>query len=233
MKYLIADDDPVSLLALSYLVADIPNTTVLHAEDGDSAWQALETMNEPVISLLDNRMPGMNGVDVLKKMRHSSRYIGWPVMIITSTADRSLVSDAVQLGVNGFVMKPVGQDSLLRIVDLAIQFENSILEPFSDTAARLDVSQNKVQTCVYALINQLDLLVVALQSATSENLPLIKQRADTCRSAALMLGSKHLDMIFEKLLLNLDGDQSVHSYTSFVEAILLTRNEMEQRTEAQ
>ncbi len=230
MKYLIADDDPVSRLALSYLIADLPNSTVVQVEDGQLAWQVLEAMNEPVICLLDNRMPGLSGVDVLKKMRLSARYIGWPVMLITSTADRSLVSDAVQFGISGFVLKPVAEESLSRITEVANRFEASILAPFSETAARLEISQEQYQKYIQALLKQLEVLAVALQNVTVETLSSIKQRAETCHSAALTLGSKPLDLIFEKLIPSLDSAESLISYASFSDAISLARNRIEHAT---
>lgn len=223
MKFLIADDDPVSRLALSHLVAELPDAELIQADDGDAAWLALEAADEPIISLLDNRMPGLSGIDVLKKMRQSLRYLGWPVLLVTGTADRSLVSEAVQFGVSGFVLKPVAEDALLRISDLATQFEHSILEPLSETAIRLDTSPGMVNAYMHSLIKQLDVLIDALANITEENFPLVKKRADTSRSAALMLGSHHLEMLLEKLIASLDGDVR-GDLSACAEAIVMTRN---------
>lgn len=226
MKYLIADDDLVSRLALSDLISTQANASIELAENGLAAWEALQQVTAPVMCLLDVRMPEMTGVDVLQKLRQSARFLGWPVMLVTSTPDRESVKDAAQLGVSGFVVKPVEAEALGRITAIAQQFEHSILEPFASKSARLGIDHARYRTYVSALLKQLDTLIADLVR-NEVALPELAQRAQKCRSAAVTLGSRHLEMIFSKLIPALNYLDNRKLFTEYAHTLLLTRNQIQ------
>lgn len=61
----------------------------------------------PVFILLDLKMPKMNGIEVLKEIRKSEKYRKIPVIILTSSKMESDIVKSYELGVNGFVVKPI------------------------------------------------------------------------------------------------------------------------------
>ncbi len=63
---------------------------------------------KPVFILLDLKMPKLNGIDVLTKIRESEEYKNTPVIILTSSKMESDIVRSYELGANGFVVKPIG-----------------------------------------------------------------------------------------------------------------------------
>ncbi len=68
MKILIAEDEPVSRRMLQGVLTRW-GYEVVSVEDGNAAWERLNAADAPRIALLDWMMPGLNGIDVCRKMR--------------------------------------------------------------------------------------------------------------------------------------------------------------------
>lgn len=70
----------------------------------------------PAVVLLDLKMPRMNGLDVLEKIRSEDRFKTLPVVMITSSAEEQDMVRSYNLGVNGYVVKPVTHDEFLNAI---------------------------------------------------------------------------------------------------------------------
>lgn len=112
MRILIVDDSRImrnivknTLTALRY-----PGT-FLEAADGDEAWSVLEA-EEVSLLLLDWNMPGLNGLELVKKLRATAKFQGLPIIMITSQAAKYNVIEAVKAGVNDYLVKPVKEEAL-------------------------------------------------------------------------------------------------------------------------
>jgi len=68
MRVLIADDDPVALLLLESVLGDW-GYEVLTARDGGEAWDMLRRADPPPLAIIDWMMPGLDGVDICRKVR--------------------------------------------------------------------------------------------------------------------------------------------------------------------
>lgn len=106
---LIVDDDET--VRRSYLAAlgDTDLATGV-ATNGEQALNAMQRHPYDVV-LLDLRMPGLDGIDVLKKMKQS-----WPeseVVIITGYPSVETAKEAVRLGAADYLSKPVGPDEIV------------------------------------------------------------------------------------------------------------------------
>ena len=62
----------------------------------------------PAVVLLDLKMPKMDGLEVLRRMRADERLRTIPVVMLTSSNEERDVVESYQLGVNAYVVKPVG-----------------------------------------------------------------------------------------------------------------------------
>ena len=69
--------------------------------------------------LVDNRMPGISGLEFLKRFRAIDPHA--PVIIMTAYADVPVVVEAMRLGVIDFLVKPFSLDSLLPLVDRSLR----------------------------------------------------------------------------------------------------------------
>src|SRR5260221_4882305 len=74
----------------------------------------------PKLILLDLKMPGISGFDVLRWIRHQPQLQASRVVVLTASSDIREVNLAYQLGANSFLVKPVDFDDLVRLTQ-AIQ----------------------------------------------------------------------------------------------------------------
>jgi CheY-like chemotaxis protein len=72
MRILIADDDEVSRCKLEALLSKW-GYEVISVEDGMTAWEALQHEDAPRLTILDWMMPGMDGSEICRQLRHSSK----------------------------------------------------------------------------------------------------------------------------------------------------------------
>ena len=87
------------------------------AEDGDGAIREMERNPADVI-LLDLRMPGLDGMDVLKTIKNR-----WPdseVVVITGYPTIESAKEAVRLGACNYIAKPVGPDEVVKAANEAM-----------------------------------------------------------------------------------------------------------------
>jgi CheY-like chemotaxis protein len=67
----------------------------------------------PSFVLLDIKMPGLDGIEVLKYIRGSAEYKNLPVVMLTTSRMESDVINSYNLGANGFVVKPFNFDDFV------------------------------------------------------------------------------------------------------------------------
>jgi CheY-like chemotaxis protein len=70
----------------------------------------------PSFVLLDLKMPKLDGIEVLKRIRESEEYRKLPVVMLTSSQMESDVYRSYQLGVNGFVVKPIDFQEFVKAI---------------------------------------------------------------------------------------------------------------------
>lgn len=103
---------------------------VVHVEDGVDGLDWLYARgafagrqeDDPVVVLLDIKMPRMNGLDVLKQMRADERFRHLPVVILSSSREESDLARSWDLGVNAYVIKPVDVGQFFQAVRTLGQF---------------------------------------------------------------------------------------------------------------
>lgn len=108
-RILIADDHPLVLSGVENVLRDSGYEIVAMVDNGDAVLDCLPT-TRPDILLLDVNMPGKSGLDVLRTLR--SRGDSRAVVLLTAWLRDSDLVEALQLGVNGFMLKD-GAASLL------------------------------------------------------------------------------------------------------------------------
>ena len=75
----------------------------------------------PAVMLLDLKLPKVNGLEVLQKVRETARLRSMPVVMLTSSQEESDVVKSYELGVNAYVVKPVEfKQFVTAIADLGI-----------------------------------------------------------------------------------------------------------------
>jgi len=114
---LLVEDNPddVELTLRAFKKNNILNRVII-AKDGAEALDFLfgtgtyagrELKDLPVVILLDLKLPKIDGMEVLKRIRQDNRTKLIPVVILTSSAEPKDVVNGYSLGANGYVRKPV------------------------------------------------------------------------------------------------------------------------------
>lgn len=114
MKILVADDHDLVRETIALLIDRDESTTVIQASTLDEALAEIKSAGDIDITLLDYGMPGMNGLEGLKRALEATG--GRPVAIISGTANKSVADEALKLGAAGFLPKTIPSKSLLNIL---------------------------------------------------------------------------------------------------------------------
>ena len=75
------------------------------------------------VMLLDMDMPGLDGIDILKTIREQQ--LNLPVIVLTGVSDTELAVRAMKCGAFDYLIKPVEDDQLLQVIDVALQKNSS------------------------------------------------------------------------------------------------------------
>jgi CheY-like chemotaxis protein len=123
LKVLIVDDELTMRKVTRSLLQAIGIKTVYEANDGKSGLDAIRT-HLPDVVIVDWEMPGPNGPEFVKTVRSPGTFplADVPIIMLTGHGERSRVIEAVNLGVNEFLLKPVSTKALLaRFVSLIVR----------------------------------------------------------------------------------------------------------------
>ena len=111
MKILVVDDFATMRRIVKNLLRDLGFNNTHEADDGTTAWPMLKNGTFDFV-VTDWNMPGMTGMQLLKKIRADEHLKTIPVLIVTAEAKRDQIIAAAQAGVNGYVVKPFTASAL-------------------------------------------------------------------------------------------------------------------------
>lgn len=117
IKVLIADDHAFIRAGVEALLRGSRYTIVAQCSDGGEALAEIPA-HQPDICIFDIRMPGIDGVAALEKLRAGGDRR--PVVLLTADLDDVNLLRAVKAGVNGIVLKEGAEDSLVASLDAII-----------------------------------------------------------------------------------------------------------------
>jgi DNA-binding response OmpR family regulator len=105
MRILIADDNLVFQTVLRAMLTQWGYDVVI-ASDGDEAWRYLQGEDAPRLAILDWLMPGLDGIEVCRRVR-AARPAGYTyILVLTSKTRNEDLAAAVEAGADDFVSKP-------------------------------------------------------------------------------------------------------------------------------
>ena len=114
IRLVLADDHHLILDGLEQLFRVTPDFEVVErCVSGDEALRAVER-HRPDVLVLDIRMPGMNGLEVVREIR--ARSFATRVVILTAALDESELLGAMRLGVGGVVLKEMAPRLLVQCI---------------------------------------------------------------------------------------------------------------------
>jgi DNA-binding NarL/FixJ family response regulator len=111
----VADDHPALLAAVTEVLTENGIDVIGRAASGDEALAKIES-RKPRVALLDVRMPRTGGIQVAERARRSAPDTA--MLLYTAYGDRALLSEALDAGVRGFVLKEAPLGDLVRAVEI-------------------------------------------------------------------------------------------------------------------
>lgn len=109
-RILVVDDDQGILDSFEVLLGD--RYDLMKAENGYEALRILEA-DPPQLMFLDIKMPGINGIDILKKLREDQNNVG--VVVITASNQEGIEEEAKTFGIIDYLKKPFDISEIDRI----------------------------------------------------------------------------------------------------------------------
>ena len=192
MRILIVDDHPMTREGLRQALATAEDIEVVgEAVDGEEA-VAQATKLKPDVIFMDIRMPKMNGLEATRKIRETQPDV--KVILFTVEDSRVTINEAIQAGVNGYLLKDVSSEELVKAARLAMEGK-AIIHP-ALTQAFIEEAQSAGRRHEEPLSPRETqiLQMVAYGSTTKEVASKLTISPHTVKT--------HLERIFEKLRAN-------------------------------
>lgn len=120
---LVADDDPGDVYLIRQAFEELGLGNRLYTvENGNEALSYLKREGDfhsaqPVqIAMIDLNMPGMNGLDVLYRLKHDPKLEAIPVLIFTTSERKSDINASYAQGASSYIVKPTQFNDLLDVL---------------------------------------------------------------------------------------------------------------------
>ncbi|MBO6515847.1 MAG: response regulator [Bacteroidia bacterium] len=123
-QILLLEDDLVDVMTIKRGIAQLGiNNECVVKSNGEEGLEYLEACNElPGIIFLDINMPKMNGIEFLKQIKTNAKWAQIPVVVLTTSKDQQDKEDTFQLGIAGYMIKPVDYDEFKQMLDAIMQY---------------------------------------------------------------------------------------------------------------
>ena len=120
VEILLIEDNPDDAgLTIHALKKNNLANNLLHLHDGEEALKYLfsEAMTHiPRVILLDLKMPKIDGIEVLRKLKSDESRKIIPVVVLTSSKEERDILESYKLGVNAYIVKPVDFDKFTKAI---------------------------------------------------------------------------------------------------------------------
>ncbi len=120
VEILLIEDNPDDAeLTIRTLRKNNLANNLLHLQDGEEALHYLfQTGNDrvPKLILLDLKMPKVDGIEVLRKLKTDQDKRIIPVVVLTSSKEERDIIESYRLGVNAYIVKPVEFDKFVKAI---------------------------------------------------------------------------------------------------------------------
>ena len=157
MKILVAEDDAVTRKLLAATLERL-GWEVITASDGSAAWDALEALggkNAPDVVVLDWMMPGMDGIEVCRKLRSTPGFEFIYIILLTSRSEKEDLAMGLMAGANDYIAKPfhpIELESRVRVGQRMAKLQRNLaarVTEFEEALAHVQRLQGLLPICSY------------------------------------------------------------------------------------
>ena len=128
-RVLIAEDDTVTRLILKNWILRWGYEIVV-VENGNDAWEVLQQERAPEVVILDWEMPGIDGIELCRRLRDKSRPYYHYILMVTSSADELDAVHALESGADDCIGKPFGEAEIrarLHVASRILALQNELI----------------------------------------------------------------------------------------------------------
>jgi len=154
LKILISEDNPSSLLILQTTLEQW-KYEVVPTTDGNQAWHALQDENLPSLAILDWMMPGIDGIELCRKIRERDDLRSLYIILLTAKTHKDDLVEGLHAGADDYMVKPFNREELqarvkagIRIVQLQNNLEQRVNE-LEDALSKVKQLQGLIPICSY------------------------------------------------------------------------------------
>lgn len=133
MRILIADDDSASRIVLATFLERL-GYEVVAVEDGLAAWRVLQLANAPRLAILDLMMPGIDGLELVRRVRDIPSMLPPYLIMLSTRSDKVDIVAGLDAGANDYVAKPFDHGELRARVEVG----RRMVEMRSELAAKIE-----------------------------------------------------------------------------------------------
>ena len=180
MKVLVAEDNPIFQRMLNGMLRNW-GYTVISVQDGDEAWSLLQTPESPRLVVLDWMMPGLDGLEICRRIRArgDERYVY--ILLLTARTDHKDLVAGMEAGADDYLTKPFNTHELrvrLRAGRRILELQEELL------AAKEELRNQAMRDGLTGLWNRasiFDILHQELSRASRTSAPVAVLMADLDR----------------------------------------------------
>ena len=121
LSVLVVDDVPLNILLIKKMLSQY-TFEIRTANGGQAALDAI-AQKMPNLVLLDLMMPGIDGFEVIRRLRADEKTKDLPIIILSALNSEQDISKGFQLGANDFINKPIIMEKLLSSVTTQINLQ--------------------------------------------------------------------------------------------------------------
>ena len=121
LSVLVVDDVPLNILLIKKMLSQY-TFEIRTANGGQAALDAIE-QKMPNLVLLDLMMPGIDGFEVIRRLRADEKTKDLPIIILSALNSEQDISKGFQLGANDFINKPIIMEKLISSVTTQINLQ--------------------------------------------------------------------------------------------------------------
>ena len=130
MKILIAEDDSISRRILKSTLTKW-GYDVVSVADGNEARDKMQKEDAPRLVVLDWMMPGMDGVEVCRRIRQAGKSEPMYIILLTARGDKNDIVEGLGAGADDYILKPFDNHELRARIDVGrrvVELQNALTE---------------------------------------------------------------------------------------------------------
>lgn len=125
IRIVIAEDEPITRMDLKEMLVTAGYSVVGEASEGFDAIELCKK-ERPDVTILDIRMPLLDGLSAAKVITEEKNT--GTVILLTAYSDEEFINRATQIGVSGYIVKPIDERALVPNIEIAVARSREILE---------------------------------------------------------------------------------------------------------